>query len=174
MGRIDWDSLDKKSEVRTARKVCAKCGQKSWVKPRERRCKRRLFGKNGYWCYGTLSPVPRKKASAVTVPDDEAYVALWRRNTEARMRRAANRLATWQRVLDDVTRRQKRAEARMEKWQKGLARLEQRVSMTDDEILAKRDRIKVAQRVQRVRRRLVGKGRKAGLLNLETVLPVGY
>lgn len=144
----------KAKQIRTkgdVRKVCDKCREKSWVRPRERHCKRigrNAFGRTGYLCWGTLKKVPKRTARPT---DDGAYLANYRRVTTGRLIVAEARVEKWRRRL-------LRAQARQEKWAKRVAALQKLGAKTDAEVLAKRDRIKIAHRVKIVRRRLLGKG----------------
>jgi hypothetical protein len=145
---------DIRTEKRTVRKRCAKCGLKSWVRPRERKCKRmerNALGESGYWCYGALTPIA-KKARPKTATDDEMYVAIYRRKTQAAVQSAEEALRRW-------IQKQRRAAVNVEEWTKAVEKRQRMAEVTDAQIIARRERARAALQVQQVRRRLQGKGR---------------
>lgn len=165
---IDYD---KRSAVRTAKKRCSKCGQTSWVKPTERKCKRQKMGRISYWCYGDLTTVARKKPKAlVPIPDgvglgyvlteeyqrqaEAAKIAAFRKRAQQRLVKTKSKLVDAEHAVllaeRLVTRRLKLAA----NWARRLATAERMTQLSDAEIFAQSARIRTATQVRSARARM--------------------
>lgn len=82
-------------------KLCAKCGKRSKVKPRERRCKQIVehgIGKfaRKFYCYGLLSTVEKPAKARETDLDKAAHAARMLTEALTAMTRAMTRVKRWQ------------------------------------------------------------------------------
>lgn len=120
---------DKKTPERSVLKICARCGQWSWVRPRARKCKRmerNALGKSGYWCYGALVKVA-KKPRPKPATDDQVYVAIYRRKTQAAVASARKALGNW--ILA-----KRRAAGKVDEWTKVVERRQRAAEVPDEQI----------------------------------------
>lgn len=131
------------STLKLVRKRCAKCKQVSKVKPRERRCKLHYFGAGSYWCYGSLERITRKVAPKA----DDAYVATQRKRAKTIHARVEQTLKGWYAE-------QRRINKLVTKWERRALAAANRVAETDEQILARRERARIANQVRVATHRL--------------------
>lgn len=124
-------SLAERSESRTVRKRCAKCGKVGYYRPRERRCKfvqttegpLQFRFKHRYWCYGDLAAVERKEPMTKR-PQDVA----------------AAKLKKAERLIDEKTRAMVRLVKAIHALRMKTIRYAQQASMTDEQIAGQRQK----------------------------------
>lgn len=127
------------------RKRCAKCGQISIVKPRERRCKqvvRKGFGRE-FYCWGNLTALqaPIDAMNEIATTDAAAKRAPQRPQVKAERQLQATRTKIDEHydLLGQFANRQARCLRRLRKLEAAARRYAQRASMTDAELQAEKD-----------------------------------
>ncbi len=122
-------------------KRCDKCGTTSLVLPRERRCKRQMFGSGSYACWGRL--VRPEKPKVVRTPQQQATADM----------------ARSEKVLDDKLQQLTRLVTSIREWRRKVAYYARRAVLTDADLDAMRTaRIERAAKRRQTRRSIALKG----------------
>lgn len=145
---------DTKHPSRPAKKHCAKCGLDGWFRARDRRCKRMEvvsgFRKPRYYCWGKLATLSiERPARAKKAASDLPTVANRKRSKAAKLQRLAEAR------VKSLGTRIKRLTTALQKQERRVAHYARLATRSDAEIAAARERIKTAQLVQTVTRRLL-------------------